>query len=363
MRVSYPVSYQSFVALQPPFVPIAPMGRGLFFFFQFAVPVAGIGFELIAVRVAYLFGWTSWRSANLTHGFAILALGALPILGVVLARRASARKARRDHDDFLRGNYESLHCRDNRFVELTPDGLSIGCACKSKLHPWSQLSTVVETPAVFILATRLDTQIIPKDAFASEASRTEFRTLLSEKLNENKSLHARTIEFVCTPADWRDASRLRLKSGGWIKVLALAFSVCGAIAMILFFAPILDDSARVAPPFIAAACGFALLVVILLVVFRRKPFRYLGPLKVSFGEDAIYVQSPTSEGRIPWSHITGCAGDRKCMVFLYRPFSILLIPLRAIPPAQAEYVFGLLKAKLTKPSPQPSAPVGATPPA
>jgi len=359
MRVTYPISYQAFTALQPPFMPIAPVGRGLFFFYQFAVPVAGIGFELIAVRVAYLIGWTAWRSADLTHGFAILALGALPVLGVVVARRMSARKARRDHDDFLRGNYQRLHCRDNRFVELTTEGLSFGCACKSALHPWPQLSTVVETPHVFVIVTRMETQIIPKDAFPSEAARTEFRTLLSEKLNENKSLQARTIEFVCTPADWRNASKLRLKSGGWIKLLALAGSVCWGIAMILFFAPIFDESARVAPPFVAAACVFALLVVVLLVVFRRKPFRYLGPLKVSFGDDAMYIQSPTSEARVPWNQITGCAGDRTSMVFLYRPFSILLIPLRAIPPAQGQYIFELLKTKLTRPAtPRPA---GAAP--
>lgn len=348
MRVSYPISYESFVALQPPFAPIAPMGRGLFFFYQFAVPVAGIGFELIAVRVAYLLGWTSWRSAALSHGFAILALGALPVFGVVMARRISARKARRDHAEFLRGNYEHLHCRDSRFVELTPEGLSFGCACENRLHPWSEFSTLLETQAVFIVVTRQDIQIIPKDAFPSEAARTEFRTLLSEKLNENKSLHARTIDFVCTPADWRNASWLRLKSGGWVRVLVLAWSVCVGIAMVLFFAPIFDDSARVAPPFIAAACVFALLVLALLLVFRRKPLRYLGPLKVSFADDAIYVQSPSSEGRVPWSHITGCAGDNKSMVFLYRPLSILLIPLRAIPPAQSQYIFELLKAKLTK---------------
>ena len=352
MRVTYPISYQAFTALQPPFAPIAPMGRGLFFFYQFAVPVAGIGFELIAVRIAYLLGWTSWRSADLAHGIAIFALGAIPVLGVVMARRISARKARRDHDDFLRGNYERLHCRDNRFVELAPDGLSFGCACRSKLHPWSQLSTVVETPHVFVIVTRMDTQIIPKDAFPSEAARTEFRTLLSEKLNENKSLQARTIEFVSTPSDWRNASLLRFKSGGWVRVLVLLWSVCVGIAMILFFAPIFDDSARVATPFVAAAGLFALLVVVFLAAFRRKPLRYLGPLKVSFAEDAIYIQSPTSEARVPWSHITGCAGDRKSMVFLYRPLSILLIPLRAIPPAQSQYIFELLKAKLTKPSPQ-----------
>lgn len=348
MRVTYLVSYDSFVALQPLFAPNAPMGHGLGFFLMFAIPVAGVGFELIAVRVAYLLGWTSWRSANLTHGFAILALGALPVLGVVIARRVSARNARSNHEGFLRGNYERLHCRDNRFVEATPEGLSFGCACKSKLRPWSQFSTFLETPAAFIIVTRQDTQIIPKDAFPSEAARTEFRSLLSEKLNENRSPHARAIEFVCTRADWRDASLLRIKSGGWLQIVGSAVFVCLGIVMILFYGPFFDNGARVAPPFIAAACLFALIVVILFAAFRRKPSRYLGPLKVSFAEDAIYIQSPSSEGRIPWNQVTGCAGDRKSMVFLYRPLSILLIPLRAIPPAQSQYIFELLKAKLTK---------------
>lgn len=348
MRVSYSVSYEAFVALQPPFTPIEPVGYGLFFFFEWVVAITGIGFVLVIVRIAYLLGLTSWPSADLLKGVAILALGGLPLLGVLIARRVSARSARRNHEEFLRASYSRLHCRDQRFVEIKEEGLVFGCACKTALKPWSQLTVLVESPASFIVAARSETQIIPKVAFPTEGDRTEFRALFSEKLNQDKTLNARTIEFVCSRADWNSVEWLRFKAGGWLRLMILALGVCIGVAMILFFGPIFDENARVAPPFIAAACAFAVIVVSLILLFRRRPARYLGPLKISFAEDAIYVQSPVSESRIPWQFVTGCVGDKRSLILLYRPSSVLLLPLRFVPSTQSRYILELLKAKLLR---------------
>jgi hypothetical protein len=348
MRISYAVSYEAFVALQPPFVPQDPPGRGLFFFFQFAGALAGIGFMLLAVRIAYLLGWSPWPSAPLPRALAELALGGLPILGIWIARRRSARSTRRQHDEFLRDQYTRLHCREQRFVEVTEEGLVFGCDCKTAMRPWNLLTALVETPLGFVVSGGRETQVIPNNAFADEAGRTEFRALLSEKLNQDKTLSARTLEIECTREDWHNAGWLAFRVGGWVRAATFAFMACAGVGMILYFGPFVDYDARFDPPFVAAAAAFVTVVAILILVFRRKPVRYLGPLKISFAEDAIYVQSPTSESRIPWHHVTGCMIDKKCLILTSRSFGLLLIPGRFITPTQGKYILEILREKLTR---------------
>lgn len=346
VRVPYAISYEAYVATQRPFTPLDPVGFGLLFILEFAVMVAGIGFVLVAVRVTFLLGATPWRSANLAKGIGVFALGGLPILGIWMGRKISARKMLREHNEFLRASFGRLHCRDQRFIEVQDEGVIFGCACKTPLIPWPQLSTLSETESNFVIAAGSEMHIIPKPAFPTEAERTEFRTMLSEKLHQTKTLTARTIEFECRNADWRNARWLLFKAGGWKFQAMMAVSACVGTIMILSFAPAFDDHARFTAPFIAAACIFAAIVLMLVVLLRRKPARYRGLLKVSFAEDAIYVQSPVSEIRIPWHMVTGCIGDKRSLILIQRPFSMLLIPVRSMLRAQGEYIIERLRAKL-----------------
>ncbi|HKV05269.1 MAG TPA: YcxB family protein [Candidatus Acidoferrales bacterium] len=348
MRITYSFPYEAFVALQPPFVPLDRPELGLILFFQFAGALAGIGFMLITVRIVHLFGWTPWPSAPMYRGAAEFALGGFAVAAVWYFRRRSAQSMRREHDEFLRDRYARLHCRNERFFEATDEGLVFGCNCSNELVPWSRLTAMVESPLGFVVAGERDSHIVPNTGFANAAQRTEFRRLLSENLNRNKTLSARTVEFECSRRDWRDAGWLRFKAGGWTRVVALTVQACGGVGMILYFGPFVDYDARFDSPFVAAAVAFVAIVVILMLVIRRRPSGYFGPLKASFAEDAIYVQSPVSESRVPWPQVTGCMIDRKCLILVQSSLAMLLIPSRYISPVQGGYIMKLLSEKLTR---------------
>jgi hypothetical protein len=348
MRLTYTIPYEAFVALQPPFVSEEGPGLGLMLFFQFAGALAGIGFMLMAVRAAHIVGWTPWPSAPLYRGAIEFALGAFAVVGVWYFRRRSAKSMQREHTEFLRDSYSRLHCRSARFVEVTDEGLVFGCDCKKAINPWNRLSAVVESPLGFMIAGGRETQIVPSAAFGSEAQRTEFRQLLSDKLNENKTFNARTIEFECVAEDWRNAAWLRFKAGGWLRAIGVAILACFGAGMILYFGPMVDYDARFDPPFVAGAIAFVALVLLLLWMRRRRPKPYLGPLKVAFAEDAIYVQSRASESRVPWHQVTGLLIDRKCLILVQRFTTVLLIPGRYISPVQGRYIVELLREKLVR---------------
>jgi hypothetical protein len=347
MRVSYSISQDTFVGLQPPFLAIEPLGRALFFFLflHFVTIFTGVGFVLVFVHIAYFLGQSPPPSSSLTNATMLFGLGVVVLAGVWVAREIIVRNSRKQREQFLRDRYSSLHCRDDRFVETTEDGLLFGCGCKTDSIPWSHFTTLAETNGAFVLFTRAEVLVVPKGAFASEAARTEFRVILSERLSHDRSLTARAIEFACTRKDWHNAQWLQFKAGGWIRLAGLAALAALEGAMILFFVPLFDAGARWSGPFVAGACLFALLIVVLVFVLRRKPPLYRLPLKAWFSEEVIYIQSPIAEGRITWSQISGCIADRRSLILSNNGQVVLLIPQRCIPPAQREHFHALIRKK------------------
>src|SRR4029077_7796716 len=138
----------------------------------------------------------------------IVGLSAASILGVWIASRISVRQTRRQHEDFLEDGYAHLHCRNERFVESTEEGLLFGCNCDQVLRSWSQFMASIETDKSFVLYTNFEVLDIPKAAFSGGGEQTEFRALLSQRLTQEKSLTARAIEFSSNAQDWRHASWL-----------------------------------------------------------------------------------------------------------------------------------------------------------
>lgn len=82
-------------------------------------------------------------------------------------------------------------------------------------------------------------------------------------------------------------------SAGWLMVAALE------VVVILFFVPFFNDIGRLAPPFEVGACAFVLLLAFATSLLRQKRTMIESPLKIWVAEDAIYLQSPVSEARIP----------------------------------------------------------------
>lgn len=351
MRVSYSIPYGTFVSLEPPFVPIGPIGRGLCFMMYFAVTFAGAGFVVLFVRLAFLLHLSPYPGGSLSKAFVVAGLGSFPLAGIWLLRKISANQARRQQEDFLRDTYQRLHCRDERFFETVEDGLLFGCCCRAARKKWPEFNMLLETDQDFVLGFENETHAIPKAAFHSEADRTGFRALLSAHLAQNKSFTARAIEFTCTRADWRNAWWLQFKLGAWLGSAGWIMLAALEVVAILFFVPFLNDIGRLAPPFEVGACVFVLLLAFANSLLRQKRTAVKLPLKIWIAEDAIYLQSPVAEARIPWSHITACIYDQKSLLLLHNARPVVVIPQRFIAPAQREYVLTVLRAKLP-PSPR-----------
>jgi hypothetical protein len=346
MRVSYSISYDTFVALQPPFRTNEPLGRSLFFFIYIATICSGVGFVLLSLHIFFLLGQSPPPGTSLLRAIEIFGFSVLSMLGAWSARWISSRQSRNQHVAFLRDSYARLHCREQRFVETTDDGLLIGCDCGTVTRPWAQLWTLAETDRVFVLCTSAEVLAIPKTSFSSGGDQTEFRAILSQRLSQNKSVTARAVEFACNPGDWRSASWLQFKVGGSLR--AAGFMVLALVmgTFILLFVPFFDPDVRMSRPLVVGACIFVLLLLILAFALRRRTLRHWVPMKVWIAEDAMYVQYPVGECRIPWTQVTRCIADKKSLLFVQSDNSVILIPQRCIPPAQREYVQALLHTKV-----------------
>jgi YcxB-like protein len=348
MRVTYSLSYETFVGLQPPFKAIEPIGRGLSFFIHFAIVLTGVGFVLFTSSLS-LFSFLDSSSLSgpvLLKAIEVSSVGALALAVVWSVRKVSARRARSEQEVFLRDSFNRLHCRHQRFVETSEDDLRFGCPCKTQLRPWSQFMTLAETDKGFVLCTRAEALVIPKDAFASEGERTEFRAVLTQRLTHGKSLAARAIDVTCNREDWRDAQRLQFKLGGWVRSVGFAMLALVDAALILFFVPFFDESGRVSPPQIAGAVCFGFLLIVLNHLLRRNPPRHLLPVKIWLAEDAIYLQSAIAESRIPWDEVSTCVADHKCLLIVQRDHSLILIPQRFVTSEQRRGLLELLRTKV-----------------
>jgi hypothetical protein len=322
------------------------MGLGLRFFAYIATICAGVGFVQLSPHLFFFLGRTT-PNTSLTQGLEVFGGSAAALLGILFARKYSARDARKQQGDFLRDSYGRLHCRDERFVETTDEGLIVGCNCESALRPWAFFSGFGETDGGFALFTGFEVVAIPKTAFHSGGEQTEFRAILAQRLNENKSSTARVIEFACTSQDWRSAAWLQFRKGGWARVAGLTLFAFFVAAYGLYQVPYFDANVHeFSPSLFAGAFIYALLLLTVALMFRRKPFQSRNPMKVWFAEDAIYVQQPVIEMRIPWAYISGFLADKKSLLLGQSDTSVILIPQRCITASQREQIMEILDAKI-----------------
>jgi hypothetical protein len=358
VRVNYSVDYDSFLLVQPPFLAAEPLRFGLFFFLRFAVAVAGTGLIVFFAWAVSASGLWPGAGATLSEALTALVPSTLALGAVWAWRRHSERSALNQQEDFLRYSYGRLHCVSKRFLETNEQGLLFGCDCGSEVTPWQKFTALIETDRNFILVTPTDKWAVPKGAFGTEAERTEFRTLASEKLSHGRSLAARSVEFTCTPQDWRNAWWLQFKLGGWSRLAALVFFAVMETLTAVYMAGMYGEHALFTPHFWAGAYVFAALLLILVPLFRKKAPRPTTPLKISFAEDAIYVQSAAFLSKIDWRQVKGIAADKNSIVLSHGKNLLLLIPQRSIYPAQRQYIAEILRARLapkSRPAPSPEA--------
>ncbi len=262
-----------------------------------------------------------------------------------LSRRHSTKSALRQQKEFLDYSYARLHCAKARFLETCEEGILSGCNCGCELTAWQQFTSLMEIDKHFILATRFSRLVLPKAAFQLEADRTEFRTLVSEKLSQQIAV-ARSVEFTCTSNDWRNARWLEFKLGGWLRLFALFSFACIEAVTSLYLVTFYGVEGLFTPQVWAGACCFAALLLALVPLFQKKPVRPIAQMKVSFADDAIYIQSAASLSRVEWSRVKGIVADKNCIVLAYEKKLMLLIPQRSIHPVQRPYLAEILETKL-----------------
>jgi len=170
-------------------------------------------------------------------------------------------------------------------------------------------------------------QTIPKSAFASAAEMTEFRALVSGKLNQDKPLTSRHFDFAHTPADHRHAGFLHImKGGGWRGVLkSLAIFACAVYTVAALWRLLSTHN----PAILAGLLG-GLLGVPLLGILGRRRKHYFGPLRIYFSDEGLHLQDPNNQSRVPWSRLIGFVEDNKTLLLYHNPKLYRSIPKRAL---------------------------------
>jgi len=121
-------------------------------------------------------------------GALLLALGASSALLVYAYEMQSVKKKRAKHEYRINAAFEGLHCRDNRVAEFDDNGFTFSCSCGQVTRPWSELLRFSESDTAFFLATKDEGHVIPKSAFASEGVSTEFRALVVERIEQQRTM-------------------------------------------------------------------------------------------------------------------------------------------------------------------------------
>jgi hypothetical protein len=187
-------------------------------------------------------------------------------------------------------------------------------------------------------------QILPKSAFPTEADITEFRALLSGKLNQDKPATAPHFDFALKAEEYRAAYWLHaLKGGGWRGLLkALAIYGCmiyGAFVLWNSIAPH-NDAVR------AGLIGGLVALPLLRIVGKRRK-HYFGPLRVYFSEEGLHLQDPANQTRTSWKQFVGYLEGNSILLLYYSPKLYRTIPKRALT-GQAARFHTMVQTKLRR---------------
>jgi len=324
MRLSYSIRFEDFKSLQRPFTLRAGNNAGF----------KGVLVACVLIGVLGVF--------CLLNGFGIAVAGFLIGLGLIAGvaaflyekRTVSAKEKKYDQD--LNVAYQRIHCRDQRVLEADQNGLTVSCRCETVSRPWSELTSFSENDSHFAFGTKLGMQVVPKSAFASTADTTEFRTLVSEKLNQGKSMTSPHFDVIFTPSDYRSARFVHLtKGGGWRRlakaVATSAFATAGCVVIWRYVSPTRDP---------LVLMGLVLLLVAAPAYGRfkrRKNGDYLGAMRVYYSDEGLFAQYPARQSRWRWSQFMGYLEDDKVLVLYLNPKLYTIIPQRVLNGSAARF--------------------------
>jgi YcxB-like protein len=348
MKLEYAISFDDFRSLQAPYA-VKP-GRNVGF--RAALAVCG--------AMALLGAATTLQGFGLTMGLFLIGLGAAGAGAAYFFDLRSVKNGAQKYEDAIARAYQQIHCRDRRIVDVGEAGFATQCACGTVSRPWSELKSFSENDPFFVLRTKSDAIPVAKSAFRSEGDRTEFRSLVLDKLNRSKPFATRPIEFKYVPADFRSAALLHgIHGGGWHRWLSLTVRVASFSYLVFLLIRSQSTSLHDA----AVQCYFAFGTVLLFVLVRflmKKKARYSGPLRLTFGPDGLYLQDPQTIAVTGWDNFIGYLESPNAFLIYSSPKIYRIVPKRILGDREKEFA-SLLQSKLPVYNyKRPSVPVRAT---
>lgn len=330
MKLHYAVTLEDFRQLQAPFTIRAGRNPGF------------RGVLVACVLIGLLGVFCLAKGFGFAVGAFLIGLGGVASVLAYGYDVQAVRKAKHDYDRKIDAAYRGIHCRDRRVFEANESGFTASCQCGAVTRPWSELTQFTETESHLAVATRIAYEVLPKSAFESQGQLTEFRSLATTKLNDNRPATSRFFDIQHRREDYRQAYVLHtVKGGGWRgPTTVLVRSACVG-AGVLIIANAMQSANRVVLfGFFGIFWGIQLLQF---VGNRRK--HYLGPLRVYFGDAGLHLQEPRSQSRHSWSQFVGYLEDAHLILLYHNPRLYRIMPKRALASHSLDFL-ALVRAKL-----------------
>jgi hypothetical protein len=323
MRVTYPISLEDYRTLQPVFT-----GR----------PGHNAGFKgvlVVCFLMASLGVYCMVQGLGISTGSFLIGLGVLAAVVAYFFEKQSVGRSKEKYERNISTAYQRIHCPDQRTFEADENGFTVSCRCGIVTRPWSELMRFSENKYLFLIGTKTDVQLVPKLAFHSEGETTEFRTLMSERLNKDKPLTSRPVDLSYAKQDFRVAYILQiLRGGGWRglskNLTTFGISAYGVFVIWNYVSPDRD-------PTILSGLIVLLLGIPLLRVAKTRRKHYFGPLRIYFSEEGLYLQDPGTLARNSWKEFIGYLEDNRVFLLYHNPRSYRIMPKRVLGGREAEF--------------------------
>ncbi len=332
MRLSYSVQFEDFVSLQAPFPTTAGSNAGFKGVLGACALIVLLGVFLVV------------QGMGIPVGGFLIGLGLLAATGAYFYEQRSVRTNKEKYDKKLAADFQRIHCREQRIFQADETGFTTTFKCGTVTRPWSELTSFSENKTHFAFNTKMGGQILPKSAFPSEAEITEFRALATGKLHYDKPATAPHFDFALKSDDYRGAYWIHtLKGGGW-RGLAKAITI---YALMIYGVFTLWNSIAAHNDGVRAGLIGALIGLPLVRLASRKRRQYLGPMRVHFSNEGLYLQDPANQARTSWFQFVGYLEGNGLFLLYYNPKLYRIIPKRALTGHAAQFQT-LVQTKLSR---------------
>ena len=330
MKLDYGIAFENFRQLQTSFTIRAGRNPGFKGVLVACVLMALLGVFCIA------------KGMGFAVGAFLIGLGVAASIVAYVYDVRSVSKAKQDHDQKIEAAYRRVHCRERRVFQANENGFTASCQCGTVTRPWTELTGFSETDNHFALATKLGWEVLPKSAFQSQGEITEFRSLVTTRLNANRLATSRFIDFQHKRQDFRRAYILHtLKGGGWRGPARVLFRFACLGVGVIVIANALSSSNRT----ILLGMIGVFFAIQLLQFATNKREHYLGPLRIYFGDSGLHLRDPRSQSRHSWSQFIGYLENSHLILLYHNPRLYRIVPKRALAGHSLEFLT-LVKTKL-----------------